>query len=193
MSMSLTELRASDRVGLPEFTHPISMSRQIFDDLQKAVEDLIAAEEAAAGNRRMLRNPDVVAGRARVAELQAQLDAHTGHVTVRGMRTDAWLEWCNAHPARAGDPMDRLFGLGVCNVADLTATMGDHAVAWNGEPMKPGDWDFIAANAPSGDLSSLARGFVERHVTAVDVPKLLTALSAIQDDATDSNSPSPSA
>jgi hypothetical protein len=52
---------------------------------------------------------------------------------------------------------------GYCNAVALMASLGDYAKSWNGDDLKPGDWDFIEANAASGDLKELCKIVVQMH------------------------------
>ena len=204
MALSIAEMRASNETGLPEASVRICLSQKLVRQIQE-LEDEKAALAPATGEDGKPSKPGRVGdpNTARVAEIDAELETlvekmrdHTGDLTLRAVSAGEWRRWADAHPARlspqseegapvAIDQVDQDAAFGIVNGTDLLASLGTYAVAWNGEPITPADWEFIAQNAAPGDLKQTCRQVVRLHEKVGLVPKLLTPSSATQSDATD--------
>jgi hypothetical protein len=117
---------------------------------------------------------------ARVSEIDAELETlydemreHTGVLTLEAEPTGEWIRWRDAHPARKDgedangrpvlSPIDQTVTWGWCDSSALLDRLGKYAVAWNGEPLKPGEWDWIVDNAVPGDLKEACQRVVALH------------------------------
>jgi hypothetical protein len=193
MSKTLAELRQSKRVGLPERTYQLCLAPKLVGEVQELISQLEDAEIAAEAQRSgdKASKPKRVADKSPVADLRAQLAAlrdemaeHTGTLTLRGTTEGAWREWTDEHPPRDEHARDKAIAYGVCNADDLLDALDSYAVAWNGENLSPGDWEWIVSTAAPGDLKSLVQLVIAMHETTVDVPKLLSGSLATLDDET---------
>lgn len=193
MSMSLDALRASDRTGLPERTYPLCLASALVGEVQSVLTELREAEQVEAARQdsdnptpRRVGEPPVTAPiRARLATLRDEMAEHTGTLTLQAVTEGKWRTWVDEHPAREGNKRDAQIAYGCCNADDLLDDLEQFATKWNEDPIKPGDWDFILANAAPGDVKSLVQLVVVMHETAVDVPKLLSGSLGILDGETD--------
>lgn len=191
MSKSLAELRQSPRVGLPERSYRLCLAPKLVAEVQSLLSDLedaqIAAvaqaegDEGAAKPKRMGDASPAAKIRARLQELQSELDEHTGSLTLRGWDEGAWRLWVAEHPARKDNARDEQLAYGCCNADALIDSLAEFAHAWNGEPLGPGDWEFLRTNAAPGDVKALAQLVVIMHESVVDVPKLLSSSLGILD------------
>lgn len=200
MSKPLSELRQSPHVGLPERTYQLCLAPKLIGEVQQLISKLEDAEveaaaqrngDAAARPKRMADSPVQKELREEIAALRDEMAEHTGVLTLRGTTEGAWRDWVDHHPARTGedeDPAvarDKAIAWGVCNADDLIDDLDKYAVEWDGEPLQPGDWEFIVSKAAPGDLKEIGRVIVAMHETAVNVPKLLSgslATLAASDD-----------
>lgn len=194
MSKSLAELRQSPRVGLPQRSYQLCVSSVILGEYQSLLAQLEDAEITAAAQadgdeskappkRAGVKSPAAKI-RARLAELRDELAEHTGTLTLQGVTEGDWRIWVDAHPAREGNERDNTIAFGCCNADDLLDSLGTYAHAWNDEPLKAGDWDFLLANAAPGDIKTIAQLVVTMHESVVDIPKLLSSSLGILDAAT---------
>lgn len=188
MSMSLAELRASSRVGLPERAYKMCLASALVAEVQSIVGELAEAEVLAASDapkapRRVGEAPASALLRDRLAVLRDEMAEHTGELTLRGVTEGEWRTWVDEHPARKDNKRDEVIAYGACDADALLDDLDRFASAWNGEPLKPGDWDFILSNAAPGDVKSLVQLVVVMHETAVDVPKLLSGSLGMLDAA----------
>jgi hypothetical protein len=119
--------------------------------------------------------------RARLKELAAELEEHTGTLVLQGITEGDWRLWVDEHPAREGNERDEGIAFGCCNADALIDELGRFAHSWNGDTMAPGDWGFLAANAAPGDIKTLAQLVVTMHESVVDIPKLLSNSRGILD------------
>lgn len=192
MSKSLAELRQSSRVGLPRRSYQLCVSSAVLGEYQSLLAQLEDAEAVAAAQAEgdESKAPPKRAGakspaakiRARIAELRDELVEHTGTLILQGITEGEWRLWVDAHPAREGNDRDNTLAFGCCNADDLLDDLGTFAHSWNDEPLAPGDWDFLKANAAPGDLKALAQLVVTMHESVVDIPKLLSSSLGILAD-----------
>jgi hypothetical protein len=116
----------------------------------------------------------------RLGEIDTELEAlydemreHTGVLTLEAEPTGEWIRWRDAHPARKDgedqngrpilSPIDQTVTWGWCDSSALLDRLGKYAVAWNGEPLKAGEWDWIVDNAVPGDLKEACQRVVALH------------------------------
>lgn len=116
----------------------------------------------------------------RVEEIDAELGSlydemreHTGVLTLEAEPSGEWIRWRDAHPARQNgedaqgrpliNPIDQTVTWGWCDSSALLSRLGDFAAEWNGEPLKPGEWDWIVDNAVPGDLKEACQRVVALH------------------------------
>lgn len=185
MSKSIAELRQSPRVGLPERSYSLCLASALVSEVQALLGELEDAQETEAARaegdetavkpKRMADAPRSRQIRERLSELHAEMADHTGSLTLRGVDEGKWRMWVDEHPARDGNERDDSFGYGIANIDALVDDLSTYAIAWNGDSMGPGDWEFIKANAVPGDLRKVAQLIVAMHESAVDVPKLLSS------------------
>lgn len=191
MSKSLAELRQSSRVGLPQRSYQLCVSSAILGEYQSLWAQLEDAEIAAVAQsegdetkarpKRQAEASPAGKIRARLAELRDELAEHTGTLTLQGVTEGDWRLWVDAHPAREASERDATIAFGCCNADDLIDNLGTFAHSWNGEPLAPGDWDFLESNAAPGDVKTLAQLVVTMHESVVDIPKLLSSSLGILD------------
>ena len=195
MSKSLAELRQSSRVGLPTRSYPLCLAPKLAGEVQELLDELQAAmireaaqtkgDESAAPPKRMGERLRSVEIRERLAEVQAEAEEHTGTLTLQGLTEGQWRLWCDEHPAREGNKRDEDIAHGYCNADDLIDNLTTFAHQWNGDDLKPGDWEFIRENAAPAEIKQLAELVVAIHENAVNLPKLLSRSLATLDDASD--------
>ena len=186
MALSIAQMRESGSVGLPERTLRMCLAQKLVAEVQRLESEKasLAPGQTEDGKAKPRRNGDPSALRIkeideRLAELLAEMDEHTGTLTIRGISGGEWRRWADDHPARtqgADDegrpqihPLDADVAYGRVNVSDLLATLDVYAVAWDGTPFGPGDWEFIASQAAPGDLAEVCR----RVVQILDVDRRL--------------------
>lgn len=124
--------------------------------------------------------------RARMVELDAQIDDESGELTIQAIDDGAWDIWVSEHPARQekGDPAGAVRDMevagGYCNANDLmeAESLLRFVVAWDGNALAEGDWEFIYANTSRGDKKELAKLVVTMQETAVNLPFLQRAWRA---------------
>ena len=194
MSKSLAELRQSPRVGLPERTYALCLAPKLIGEVQgllSELEDAMVSEaaqregdESGAPPKRMAAKPASAKIQARLADLRGEMAEHTGTLTLRGVTEGEWRLWVDDHPAREGNTRDAAIAYDCCNADALVDSLGQFAYAWNDEPLKPGDWEFLRDNAAPGDIKTLAQMVVAMHESVVNVPKLLSSSLGIHDGAT---------
>lgn len=195
MSKSLSELRTSPRVGLPERTYPLCMASSLVGELQSLIADLQDAEALAAAQaegdgdkappRRAGQKSPADKIRKRIAEVRAETIEHTGQLGLRGIKNAAWLEWVAENPAREDNQRDQAYAYGVCDADALMADLGRYAATWNGDPMVAADWEFIAGAAAPADIKGICQLVVAMHEMRLDIPKLLSGLlGTLEDEST---------
>jgi hypothetical protein len=86
-----------------------------------------------------------------------------GGVPSRLGEIDAELEGEDANGRPVLSPIDQTVTWGWCDSSALLDRLGKYAVAWNGEPLKPGEWDWIVDNAVPGDLKEACQRVVALH------------------------------
>lgn len=194
MSRSLADLRKSEHVGLPERTYQVCLAPKLTGEVMRLVGELqdvtadAAAEQAGDGParpKRMGDPPAVAQLREQLAAVRQQMAEHTGTVTLRGTTDGLWRRWVDDNPPREDNARDVSVAYGICNADALLENLHAYAVAWNGDDLAAGDWEFLQANAAPGDLKEIARIIVAMHEATVDVPKLLTSSLGIRGAATD--------
>jgi len=132
----------------------------------------------------------------RLVELGGLMGEYEGDVTVSAEKSDGeWEQWRIANPAREeGQPGyldDLAIARGYCNSSALIDDLAAYVVAWNGEPLAPGDFDALNLSRP--DKKEIAAIVVGLYETGDDLPKLRSGLSALRASGTSSGSPAPSA
>lgn len=120
--------------------------------------------------------------RDRLAELTDLMAEYEGEVTVRASWSDGdWKQWCTKHPARTEDEPgsrdDAMIVGSFCNAEALIDTLSEFVVAWEGEPLAPGDFD--ALNLLRPDKKAIASMVVSMYEVGDDVPKWRSGLSAL--------------
>lgn len=217
MAKSLAEMRQSPAVGLPERTKLLCLAQALVSKAQSLADERESLRVDHARDQDD-KGPPKRSGEGseppRVKEIDAELEAlwaemreHTGELLLRGTSSGDWRRWAQAHPARqenkgtadkpnwVTDATDAEVAYGFCNADDLLADLDRYAVAWNGDPLGEGDWEFIANRAAPGDLKEVARIVVQMHETeGVKAPKASPRPSSgSQPNANGSSSPAASA
>ena len=195
MSKSLAELRLSPDAALPERTYRICLAQKVVAKvfrLESEKSDLEVESERNADGEKKSNARAVDAPDPRIAEIDAELAAlydvmrdHTGELLIRGVDQGTWGRWTDQHPPREDNRRDEDGAYGFCNADDLIADLGRYVVEHNGEPLGPGDWDFLKSKAAPGDLKEIARIVVQMHEVTGAVPKSLNASSDSRSDAND--------
>lgn len=183
MSKSIAELRASNRVGLPERTYDLCLAQSLVAEaqsLENEKNEIILTAEAEVENGQPKRqgqgpNPRLVEIDDRLADLFGEMVEHTGELRLRGTDAGTWRRWVDAHPAREVgrdekgrpivNPIDEAVAYGFCDASALLSDLGSYVVSWNGDPLGEGDWDFLANRAAPGDLNELCKIVVQLHET----------------------------
>jgi hypothetical protein len=181
-------------VGLPERSYSLCLASTLVAEVQAlltALEDARASASVqqedgkAAKPKRMADGGAVKKIRDRLAEVRGEMVEHTGSLTLRGIDEGKWRIWVGQHPAREGSDRDDRIAYGYCNADDLLDNLEQFAVAWNGDTLGAGDWEFIRSKAAPGDLLEIASLVVVMHESVIDVPKLLSSSPEILGDASD--------
>lgn len=186
MSKSLAELRASTLTSLPVWSYTLCLAQGLVAEVQRLEEelsDLRVEIEAASSPRRIGEGPDprVAEIEAKKADMYAEMREHTGELRLGGKPAGEWRRFVDAHPPRPDNKADEMFAYGMCDADALLAALGDFAQAWNGEPLGPGDWLFLAERAPAGDLREICRQVVRMHeMPGARAPKLPTPSSTTE-------------
>jgi hypothetical protein len=178
MEMCLAQDVAGEIASLLRRRNELATEVRLNEDGQAVHPDGSPAKAAEGGT-----SPEVAEINDRLRVLYAEMNEHTGELTLRGIDAGDWRRWVDEHPARIdgqdnnGRPIDHPFdadvAYGFCNATDLLARLGDFVVSWNGEPVSREDWDFLRANAVGGDLKQAARLVVQMHEgEAARAPKL---------------------
>jgi hypothetical protein len=196
MSKSLDELRASKSTGLHERTYSLCLAAGLIAETQMLHEELatLPAQKRAADDSEREGAPRR-AGEGvdpRYAEIEARMEAifeemdeHTGELRLRAVPNGTWREWVDEHPAREDNKRDEQVTFGICNADALVDDLGMFAHTWNGDELKPGDWDFVASKAAPADLKAMAGLVVVMHERVVDLPKWRVAWLAGRSTAND--------
>lgn len=172
MSMSLAELRARGRSARPERSHPMCMAQDLVSEVnsleQEKADLVVGSQRGDDEERRPPRRMGEPAEPPRVAEINERLEAiydemreHEGEIRLRAIPAAEWQAWVDKHPAREDNTHDQNVAFGWCNATDLLNDLRRYVVSWNGEPLAPGDWEWIAENAAPGDLTALVRHVVQ--------------------------------
>jgi hypothetical protein len=128
--------------------------------------------------------------RDRLAEIAAEIAEYEGDLTVRATWSDGeWEQWRIAHPAREEDEPghrdDMMIAGGYCNSEALIGELAAFVVAWEGEPLAPGDFD--ALNLLRPDKKAIANMVVGLYEVGEDIPKWRSGLSALLKSGNSSN------
>jgi hypothetical protein len=215
MSDALARLQASTADMVPQATVETCLAQGVVKRVQALADELSemqlaafrdAAEDAPSDKpvRKMNQGHDP-----RIDEIQAELEslqdvmrAHTGRVTVAATISQGeWRRWADANPAREegrdskGRPVVSAYDIGVtggfCDGTALLARLGDFVTEWNGEPLSPGQWDWLAEKMPMGDQKQAARSVVSFYEVegAKAVPKSRSVSSTTPPKSAASDSP----
>lgn len=212
---SLSELREQptpDTTVRETFTATLVTAQPLVDEfakLQREKEDLLAqlgrpvedeGGEETEGGKSTQRIGDsrlarLQAIRDEQSDLNEQMAAHQGELTIESRETGEWLRWCRQHPAGRNDDGDvddtdlRLTG-GQCSAEALLDDLVTYVKKWDGEPLAPGDWDKIKL-VPGDYVSTSPQhlGLVPRIVNLQNrgyarVPKSQTPSSTTRSDET---------
>lgn len=211
MSKSIADLRSENRRAVPERTYEVCLRPDLIARVQELQEELetVANQRAQANpaengegssrGRKRIGDPAAIREqelRDELGTLASEMLEYTGTLRLRATRSDGdWRRWCYDHPARpaqdeddaanARHNRDASVALGFCNADDLIDDLAAYAVAWNDEPLSPGDWDVLAV--PAADKKQIARLVVSMYEGEAAVPKLLRGLSASLGSAPASN------
>lgn len=197
MSKSLAEIRGSASTSLPERTYRLCLAQALVAEVQSLTTEKanLEAEEPRRNDDEdgpkprvgQGQNPRLAEIKARLEQIIGEMNEHTGELRLRATTAGEWRRWVDAHPARETGldkrgvpilhPADADVAYGFANASDLLDNLGAYVVAWNGEPLQAGDWDFIMGKAAGGDLKELCRIVVQMHETSVAVPKLPSSSS----------------
>lgn len=212
MSKSIADLRAEKSTLRPRRIYRavvgdgqkyVAETQQLTGEMETLQIKHAAIEEAEQQKPRKTGegvSPDLTAIRerveaikARLAELADLMGEYDGDLTVEATKSDGdWEQWRIANPARGEDEPghrdDLVLTGGHCNSDALIADLAAYVVAWNGEPLGPGD--FEALNLLRPDKKVIAAMVDGLYETGDDLPKWLAALSGHRKSAQSSPSPS---
>lgn len=207
MSKSLAELRQSSRTSLPERTYELCLAQALVAEVQSLRDELDALEISISrkddegeprSDRKLSEGPPprIAEIKARLAALYDEMREHTGTVLLRGATAGEWRRWCDDNPVREdgrdarGRPIplaiDESVAYGYCDASALMSRLGDFVVAWNGQPLGTGDWQWLEEKAPPGDIKEMARWVVQMHesVGVKALPKESRPSSSTEESAT---------
>lgn len=193
MVKSLADLRSEKSDARPERPYRVFVGdgQKYVAESKRLVEehdDVVTQPPAGDGENqppKMLAKPSIPPRaqeiRDRLAELADLMAEYEGELTVRASWSDGdWKQWCLAHPAREEDQPghrdDLMITGGYCNAEDLIVALPEFVVAWQGEPLAPGDFD--ALNLLRPDKKAIASMVVGLYEVGEDVPKWRSGLSA---------------
>lgn len=166
---------------------------EAFDKMARLTEELNeldaeidrAARLLAEGPRRSAEGPDPEKLerreklRADLAAATELVQASVGKLRVAAIPGGEWARWKDVHPPRENIPADAIFGFGVIDTTALLGDLDKWAVAWNGEPLAPGDWEMF--EPLSAELCRTVRTVVLLQEKGLsDAPKLLSAVSSTE-------------
>lgn len=188
MALSIAQMRESGSVGLPERTIRMCLAQKLVAEVRSLEREKIelgpvSSEDGQVAPGR-IGNPNAARVSeidARLAEVLDEMDEHTGTLTIRAQSAGEWRRWADANPARVSatnedgsrvvDPIDLDVAYGYVNASTLLDGLSAFAVAWNGEPLGPGDFEWLVSKAAPGDLSEVCRQVVQMHENVGQIPK----------------------
>lgn len=210
MSHTLEQIRARAKGKtklLPTTTVPVILDLEVIAQVERLTREqtdlLVDAQRTDENGKatkpplkasQKTRNPRLDEIETELAALYEQIRANEGELLVRAIDGGKWQTWKDDHPAREDHITDEEIGLGLVNTTDLMNSLDEWVEAWNGEPLRPGDWDeaFVPQVAP-GDLAALVKNIVLlQERTGIRVPKSPSGSSTTEPGETDSDSPSTS-
>lgn len=196
MSKSLSDLKSSPDIGLPEREVTVCLSAKLARELEEADLALFEAEEAlrvarreaekrAEGEAPPLRTGQkspVAAAEKEAEKRAAECDAIRERIKdasvsmrLRGKPLGEWRRWANAHPAREeGEPgaeFDRTWAAGFCDLDALIRDLPSFVARYNDEEPSEEWAAFVAENGVPADLRNAASALVAMHEQGVDVGK----------------------
>ena len=186
MSYALSRLQASGVSTRVERTIGVCLAQGVVKQVEVLSAELSDLEFAAfraadaddkpddAPVRKMAQGADP-----RIDEIKAELERlsdvmreNTGRLTLANTIPQGdWRRWADDHPARSEgrdengfplvDPYDIAVAAGYCHATALLDRLGDFVTEWEGEPLAPGQWEWLRENMHPGDLKAAARRVVE--------------------------------
>lgn len=96
-------------------------------------------------------DPRLVKLRAELEQAYDLMRESTGRLTLQAIPAGEWARWKDEHPPRKDNPTDERLVYGLFDSSALLGDLDKWAIAWEGEPLAPGDWDMFAQL--SGDLA----------------------------------------
>ena len=186
MSDSLARLQASGVDTLAQRTVEVCLAQGVVKKVQQLASEREALEieierskdregeivpKMGDGAEAIQRRDEIVA---ELEQLYDTMREHTGRITVAAVvSAGEWRQWVDQHPARETgtdsngwpilSPYDLAVAGGFCNASALIERVGDFVTEWDGEPLGPGQWDWLKAKIAPGDLKSLATNVVRLY------------------------------
>lgn len=166
MPKSLAEMRSSQSVGLPERTYPICLAGKLVAQIEE-LEAKYDAVEDKPSNGRLASKSEAKKIADEIDALRDEMNDHLIAVHLRAKPGHEWRAFVAEHPP-TDLFIDQRSGIGIdAAIRDLP----EFIVSVNGEDLKPGDWDFVIANAADGDLKGCVGMLMDMHNAGVDIPK----------------------
>lgn len=182
MAKTLAELRQSPHVGLPQRHYPLCIAGKLvaqceelgaeLDELEAQIEKY--GDKDGGAPRVGAKSPRVQAQAAydaKLAEFEAareEMNDHLADVLLQAKEGHDWRAFVAARPAREDQVLDQRLG---ANIDQIIADMPEFIVTVSGDPLEPGDWEFMRKNAADGDLRGMVGLLVDMHNRGVNVPK----------------------
>ena len=176
----LDEIRARG-IKRPEGTVPLCLDGSLARAWREADEELrrLRAEMEAAPTDRQKQTyaePIEKAAEAADAARDAMAEA-SGDLLLRAISAQEWRSWRISHPPRDVDDdkpaaaRDFMFAGGYVNSDDLANALERWVVSFDGDELKPGDWEAILDGVSSGDIGEACRKVVTLQEEHTELPK----------------------
>ena len=177
--------KATVTVTLLEGQHLLEEARKLDDErvdlLVQAKRRKQAAEDGKAGPVKPAEGGGAADRleeiQARHAELQDQLAAFQGEVSLVGFKPGEWQRYKDDHPPRDASRDDKVVASGWCNATDLLNDLARFVTAWDGDTLLEGEWDgSISTKVTPADFPELVREVVAMHQSRIPrLPKAKTS------------------
>ena len=190
MPKTIAQLRTSPDVGQAESVFPVCLNGKLTARLQVLLAELQqlrfeldqlprADPDKPDTSRRMTdidprpaKQAEVDAKHAEAEAVRAQMEEDLVEVLLRTKPSGEWMEWEATHPPREGSADDMRIG---SNFDALLVALPEWIAAVSGEPMAPGDSEWLMATANHGDLKEMVATVARMQNGGISVPKSLIA------------------
>lgn len=123
----------------------------------------------------------------RLRDLGRQIPDHQGEIGLVGITGGEWHRLKEDHPPREGNVSDIKITGGWCSFDALFAELGRFVATWDGEPVKPGDWEeWLAESIVYADRRELCTDVVNMYEATLErAPKSSTVSSGTESSESD--------